>query len=90
VKWTIVLSFKLILYHVLVPRRSIMTFEAQEEHIVGSMRLKSVWEVSAVESRHNMKSGEVFFAPAHDTFILTIGGVVLIVNPGFFSFHAAA
>ena len=80
---TIVLLLELQLYNVLVPWGFVVTLEAQKQHVVRTVRLKCVREVCSIQSGHDVEPREVVFAPARYTLILTISGVVLIINPVF-------
>jgi hypothetical protein len=73
-----------------MPRCFVVAVEAQQQHVVGSVRFVGVGKVSAVQSGHDVESREVFSVAARDTFVLAVSCVINIVNPLFVAFKRPA
>lgn len=67
-----------------------MAVEAEQQHVVGSVRFVRVGEVSAVQGGHDVESREIFCVAARDAFVLAVSSVVDIVDPLFVAFKRPA
>lgn len=57
-----------------------MTLEAEQEHIVTTVRFHCVGKVSPVHCWHDVEARELVLIAADDAAVFTIGRVVLIVD----------